>query len=164
MYQIQDFCDVRITASTTMGKVLLNGKRAISLAVIKRGSSNMDALKSKVKQTLETFSKAYPEIDFTVNRNQTELLDYTISSLSQNFVLAFILMFVAALLFMGDIKAPVIVAICMIEAMILTFLFFFIFNISLNTISLSGMVLVVGMMIDNALIVTENIANAVKHL
>lgn len=158
MYQIQDFCDVRITASTTMGKVLLNGKRAISLAVIKRGSSNMDALKSKVKQTLETFSKAYPEIDFTVNRNQTELLDYTISSLSQNFVLAFILMFVAALLFMGDIKAPVIVAICMIEAMILTFLFFFIFNISLNTISLSGMVLVVGMMIDNALIVTENIS------
>lgn len=158
LFQIKDFCQVGIGTAQTAGMALMNGQRAVMLAVIKQGNANMADLKEQVRRTIDTFGKAYPDIQFTINRNQTELLDYTISSLEQNFIIAFLLMFVAALLFMGDVRSPLVVGVCMAEAVVLTFLFFFVFDISLNTISLSGMVLVIGMMVDNALIVTENIS------
>lgn len=158
VFQVKDLCDVDIVASKSTGLAMLDGRRAVSLAVIKRASADMDDLKAEIGRTLNDFSRSYPEVEFSVNRNQTELLDNTISSLGQNFVLAFILMFVAALVFMGDVRTPLVVGICLVEAVILTFLSFFVFNISLNVISLSGLVLVIGMMVDNALIVTENIS------
>lgn len=158
LYHLSDFCNISLAPVNEKGLQLSQGKQAVSLAVIKRGEGNMDQLRAQIDQTLDNFREQYPEIDFKVTRNQTELLDYTISSLQQNFVLGFLLMFIAAVFFMGNLRTPVVTGISMAVALILTFLAFFIFKRTLNIISLSGMILVVGMMIDNAIIVTENIS------
>ena len=157
LIQLREFCDVAIVAENENGYSYSNGKRAVTLAIIKQSEENMDQMKASLQETTDYFSRLYPEIEFTQNRNQTELLDYTISNLVQNLILGFILVFIVTALFMGDMRASIIIGSSIIVAIIITFLLFYLFQVSLNIISLSGLILAVGMMIDNSVIVTENI-------
>lgn len=158
IYQIRDLCSVRVTPEDERGFSFVNGKRAVTLAIIKQSNENMENLKKAMNATIAHFRSLYPEIDFTVNRNQTELLDYTISNLKDNFLLGFLLICIVAFLFIGDIKSPAVIGISMIISLIICFQFFYFFDKSLNIISLSGLILALGMMIDNAIIITENIS------
>lgn len=157
MLQLCDFATVSIVAEGEDGYSYSDGKRAVTLAIIKQSEENMDAMKESLRSTADYFSTLYPEIEFTESRNQTELLDYTISNLVQNLILGFILVFIVTALFMGDMRASIIIGSSIVVAIIITFLLFYLFHVSLNIISLSGLILAVGMMIDNSVIVTENI-------
>ena len=156
--QLKDICDVQMVTRNEMGRSLAGGKRAVTLAIIKQGEENMANLRKDLKETTDYFTKIYPDIEFSITRNQTELLDYTISNLQQNFTLGFLFIFIVAFFFIGDVRSPLIIGITMITSVIITFSLFYICKISLNVISLSGMILAVGMMIDNAIIVTENVS------
>ena len=133
------------------------GKRAVTFAIIKQTDENMDALKEELYASIRYFEQQYPQIEFNISRNQTELLDYTISNLQENLILGFLLIFVVVFLFMRNMRSPLIIGISMISAVIITFIFFAVCKVSLNIISLSGLIMAVGMMIDNSIIVTENI-------
>lgn len=79
--QLKDFCRVNIVPVKEKGVSVSNGKRAVTLAVIKQADENMDKMKKSLVETMEYFQRVYPDIDFSISRNQTELLDYTISNL-----------------------------------------------------------------------------------
>ena len=156
--RLGDICSVQTVTRNEMGRSLAGGKRAVTLAIIKQSDENMDNLRIELKETTDYFKKIYPDIEFGITRNQTELLDYTISNLQQNFTLGFLFIFIVAVFFIGDVRSPLVIGITMITSVVISFFFFYIFKISLNVISLSGMILAVGMMIDNAIIVTENVS------
>ena len=156
--QLKEFCKVNIIPAKENGFVNYNGKRAVSLAIIKQADENMDNMKLAINETLDHFKKMYPDVDFSVSRNQTELLDYTISNLQQNLSLGFLFICIVAVLFLGDVKSPFIIGISMVVSIVISFLFFYLFNMSLNIISLAGLILALGMMIDSSIVVTENIS------
>jgi len=152
-----DFVDVELTSRIPSGYSLHNGKRAITLAIIKHSEESMDAMKEALQSTVDYFSDRYPDIEFSVTRSQTELLDFTISNLKQNLILGLALVFIVCALFMNGIRSSFIIGLSIIVGVILTFLLFYLFHVSINIISMSGLILAVGMMIDNSVIVTENI-------
>jgi len=157
IYQLKDLCTIQIAPEEERGFSIVNGKRAVTLAIIKHSAENMDNLKKALNETIDYFRRLYPEINFTVNRNQTELLDFTITNLKQNFIIAFILICLVAYLFLGDFKSPTVIGISMIVSLVICFQFFYFFGKSLNIISLSGLIIAIGMMIDNSIIITDNI-------
>ena len=61
-------------------------------------------MKEKLKETTDYFASLYPDIEFSVSRNQTELLDYTISNLQQNLSLGFLFIFIVAVLFLVNLR------------------------------------------------------------
>ncbi len=152
-----DLCDVALVGRTPDGYSIYDGKRAITMAVIKHSRESMASMKKALNSTIDYFSEQYPDIEFTQSRNQTELLEFTISNLEQNLILGLILVFFVCLLFMGDLRSPLVIGINILVALVVTFLLFYLFKVTLNIISLSGLILAVGMMIDNSVIVTENI-------
>ena len=156
--QLKDLCRVRMVTAGETGRSLAGGKRAVTFAIIKQSEENMDNLKAELKRTTDYFAAQYPDIDFSITRNQTELLDYTISNLQQNFTLGFLFIFIVAVFFIGDVRSPLIIGITMVVSVVITFFFFYLCKVSLNIISLSGLIMAVGMMIDNAIIVTENVS------
>lgn len=99
--QLKDFCRVNIVPVKEKGVSVSNGKRAVTLAVIKQADENMDKMKKSLVETMEYFQRVYPDIDFSISRNQTELLDYTISNLQQNLSLGFLFICLVAVLFLG---------------------------------------------------------------
>ena len=118
----------------------------------------MKNLKNSLGETITDLERSYPDVEFTINRNQTELLDYTISNLKENLSLGFLLVFIVALLFLGDAQSPIVIGISMVTALVTSFIFFYLFGQSLNIISLSGLILALGMMIDSSIIVTDIIS------
>lgn len=157
IFQLKDLAKVAVVPEKETGASLSNGKRAVTLAVIKQADENMDNMKEALQEVTAYFATVYPDIEFNVSRNQTELLDYTISNLKQNLSLGFIFICIVAILFLGDIKSPAVIGLSMVVSLIISFLFFYMFKMSLNIISLSGLILALGMMIDSSIIVTENI-------
>ena len=158
IFQLKDLAKIEVARQPETGMSLINGKRAVTLGVIKQADETMKSLKKSLHATLADLERTYPDVQFTVNRNQTELLDYTIANLRENLTLGFLLVFIVALLFLGDAKSPIIIGISMTTALLTTFIFFYLFGQSLNIITLSGLILAVGMMIDSAIIVTDIIS------
>ncbi|MBQ8529996.1 MAG: efflux RND transporter permease subunit [Parabacteroides sp.] len=163
IFQLKDLARVSIVPEKEVGASLSNGKRAVTLAVIKQADENMDNMKEALKEITDYFASVYPDIEFSISRNQTELLDYTISNLKQNLSLGFLFICIVAILFLGDIKSPTVIGLSMVVSLIISFLFFYLCHISLNIISISGLILALGMMIDSSIIVTENIAQYRAH-
>lgn len=157
IYQLKDIADIRLTTQKEEGISLYNGKRAITLGIIKQADENMANMQAVLDKTIHSLEETYPDIEFSSSQNQTELLDYTISNLQQNLILAFIFVCLVSTIFMSDIRSPLIIGLCMFVSLIISLLFFYLFHISLNVVSLTGLVLALGMMIDNSIIVTDNI-------
>ncbi|WP_099464516.1 efflux RND transporter permease subunit [Parabacteroides provencensis] len=157
IFQLKDLANIAIVPEKETGLSLAGNKRAVTLAVIKQSDENMDNMKEALKEVTDYFASVYPDIEFSITRNQTELLDYTISNLKQNLSLGFIFICIVAILFLGDVKSPAVIGLSMIVSLTISFLFFYLCNMSLNIISLSGLILALGMMIDSSIVVTENI-------
>jgi multidrug efflux pump subunit AcrB len=157
IFQMKELAQVEIIPEKEKGMALYNGKRAVSLAVIKQADENMANMKDALGQLIEHFRRSYPEIDFDVSQNQTELLDYTISNLQQNLIIAFIFVCLVSAVFMRDVRSPLMIGLSMFVSLIISLLFFYLCHISLNIVSLTGLILALGMMIDNSIIVTDNI-------
>lgn len=156
--QLKEFSRIAVVPVKEKGVSVSNGKRAVTLAIIKQADENMDNMKEALVGTMDYFKEIYPNIEFSVSRNQTELLDYTISNLQQNLSLGFLFICLVAVLFLGDVKSPFIIGLSMVVSIVISFLFFYLCKMSLNIISLSGLILALGMMIDSSIIVTENIS------
>jgi multidrug efflux pump subunit AcrB len=129
IFQLKDLAKIDVVRQSETGMSMVNGKRAVTIGIIKQADETIKNLRKSLDATLKDLEKSYPDIEYTVNRNQTELLDYTISNLQQNLLLGFLLVFMVAILFLGDARSPFIIGISMTTALITTFIFFFIFGI-----------------------------------
>lgn len=155
IFQMKDLATVAVARQPESGMSMVNGKRAVTLGVIKQSDETIRSLRQSLQETLNDLERTYPDIAFTVNRNQTELLDYTIANLQENLLLGFLLVFIVAMLFLGDARSPFIIGLSMTTALITTFIFFFLFGHSINIITLSGLILALGNMIDSSIVVTD---------
>ncbi|MDR1783203.1 MAG: efflux RND transporter permease subunit [Dysgonamonadaceae bacterium] len=155
--QLKDIAKVELVPEKETGMSFYNGKRAITLAIIKQSEENMANMQKAIDKVIDNLRKKYPEIEFNSSQNQTELLDFTISNLQQNLILAFLFVCFVSALFMRDVKSPIIIGLSMLISLIISLLFFYLFKVSLNVVSLTGLILALGMMIDNSIIVTDNI-------
>jgi multidrug efflux pump subunit AcrB len=157
IYQLKDLAKVETAPEKEKGMAIYNGKRAIVLSVIKQSEENMSNMQKAMNKEVEQFRKDFPEIEFNITQNQTELLDYTISNLQQNLLLAFIFVFLISVIFLKDGRLSVIIGLGLFVSLVISLLFFYLFNISLNVVSLTGLILASGNMIDNSIVVGDNI-------
>lgn len=157
LLQIKDIAMVIVHPAKRTGLVRSDGEDAVCLAVIKQSEAKMSDLKSAMDRLMDSFAKDYPQLRFEITRDQTRLLEYTINNLLQNIIVALILASVIIFLFMRDFRSPVLVILTMPVALIFSMLCFYAIGLTLNIISLSGLLLGVGMMTDNTVILVDNI-------
>lgn len=157
LYQIKELATVKEEPQKQTGIVKSDGKSAITMAIIKQADARMSDLKKEINHLTDVFRIDYPHIDFTITRDQTALLDYSIDNLTQNLLLGIFLACAVIFFFMQDFRSPILVTITIPIALIVSMLFMFMARISINIISLSGIVLGIGMMVDNSIIVIDNI-------
>jgi multidrug efflux pump subunit AcrB len=157
IFKMKELADIEIVPVKEKGMILYNGKQAVSLAIIKQAEENMSRMEKELGKTIDTFRELYPDIEFSISQNQTELLNYTIGNLQQNLLLAFLFIWLISIFFLKDFKTPLIIGISLFISLIISLLFFYLFHLSMNVVSLTGLILALGMMVDNSIIVTDNI-------
>ena len=154
---LRDIADISLQPQKPQGNIKLNTNHAVSLAVIKQSDAKMAELKKELEILVSHFKKDYPELDFSVTRDQSKLLEYSISNLGQSLIIGGSLAFLVMFLFLRERKAPWLIGISIPVSLLLSLFLFYLTGLSINIISLSGLILGVGMMIDNSIIVIDNI-------
>ncbi len=157
LFRIGDVARVSQVPAKRAGLVRAGGHAAVTLAVIKQSDARMGDLKNGIRALLDQFKADYPQLDFQPTRDQTQLLEYSIRNLIWNIVLGVLLACVVIFFFMQDFRSPALVSLTMPSALIFSMLVFYLAGLSLNIISLSGLLLSVGMMADNTIILIDNI-------
>jgi multidrug efflux pump subunit AcrB len=155
--KLKELAGVVLQPQQPQGSVRFNANGAVSLAIIKQSDARMAGLRKELDLMVSYFREDYPELEFSVTRDQTRLLEYSISNLGQSLLIGGLLAFLSMFLFLRERRAPWLIGISIPVSLIITLLFFYLAGLSINIISLSGLVLGVGMMIDNSIIVIDNI-------
>lgn len=157
LFRLKELARVIEHPRKRQGLIMSDGRSAISLAVVKQSDARMSKLKAEIDKQLAQFGRDYPDVEFTVTRDQTELLDYSIDNLIRNIIFGALLACLVILFFMRDFKSPLLVILTIPVTLIVSVLVFYLLHISINIISLSGLVLGIGMMVDNSIVVVDNI-------
>lgn len=155
--QLKDLAKVSIQEQKLRGLYTFNGKRAVCLSIIKQSDTQLLKLRKELNTQIEHFKEDYPQLEFSISQDQTELLDLSINNLIGNILFGGLCTFVMIFFFMNDLKTPILIGIVIPVSLVVTFLCFYLFHISINIVSLAGLVLGIGEIIDSAIIVIENI-------
>lgn len=157
LLQLKDLCEISEEPVNNNGIVRHGKAKAVTLAVIKQNDARMEALRDGIDTLLGELRDTYPGVDFSVTRDQTRLLTYSIQNLGWNLLLGIVLACLMLLIFLRNPRVLLLIIISIPLTLLLTALCFYLLHISLNVISLSGLILGVGMMVDNSIIVIDNI-------
>lgn len=164
LLRLGDLCEVEHRPSSNgRGLIRHNGRRAVTMAVVKQPQAKMEDLQANIDTLMAELRMEFPDIAFDLTRDQTQLLSYSIDNLKTNFLLGALLACLVLFVFMRSIRLPLLVIISIPLSLILTLLSFRILDISLNVISLSGLILGVGMIVDNSIIVIDNIRQRLQR-
>ncbi len=157
LLQLKDVAKVEQREQKQKGMYTFNGQRAVCLAIIKQSDAQLLQLRTKLNALVQDLRQDYPNLTFSVSQDQTELLEVSINNLLGNLLTGALLTFVMIFFFLNDRKIPLLIGLVIPISLIVTFLGFYLLGLSINIVSLAGLVLGMGEIIDSAIIIVENI-------
>jgi len=153
--QIADFEETQEQSQTIH---LSNLKNGIVLTLHKQSNAQMDKLIPKIYEIKGILEKEYPFLYFELSQNQYTLLEAGISNLQNDLFWGGLFAFLILFVFIGNYQIPFIIGVILPTSLVMSFLVFWVFGTSINIVSLSGLALGLGMTIDNAIIIFDNIS------
>jgi HAE1 family hydrophobic/amphiphilic exporter-1 len=137
----------------------VNNNEAIELAIYKEGDANTVTVAKAVNAKLAELEKTLPEeLSFTVIYDQSEFIVNAVDEVKNAAIVGGVLAMLVLYLFLGNFFNTIIISLAIPVSIIATFNLMFANDISLNIMSLGGIALAVGLLVDNAIVVLENIA------
>ncbi|MGQ0814225.1 MAG: efflux RND transporter permease subunit [Gemmatimonadota bacterium] len=134
-----------------------NGREGVGLLVFKESGANTVRVTREVEKVLDQLRTEYPAVQVEIASAQAGFVSGAISNLVQEMILGGLLAFLVLVLFLRDTRLPIAVALAIPISVVVTFALLHAFGVSLNIMSLGGLALGVGMLVDNSIVVIENI-------
>jgi len=134
-----------------------NGIESVGLLLFKESGANTVRVADRVDEVVEQLRAEYPEVQLDVAMSQAGFISDAISNVVQALVFGGVLAFLVLFLFMRDVRYPVAVALAIPISVVASFALLDLAGVSLNIMSLGGLALGVGMLVDNSIVVLENV-------
>ncbi|NLN48698.1 MAG: efflux RND transporter permease subunit, partial [Clostridiales bacterium] len=154
---LHDIADVAHTNKPVDSYSRTNGKSSISLSLQKQTNANTVSVTRAVKNELSIIEKEYPDLNIDIVFDQGNFIEKAISSVANNAVIGGLLAVLILFVFLKNMRTTFIIATAIPISIISTFVLMFFAGVSINIVSLGGLALGVGMLVDNAIVVLENI-------
>ncbi|BBN59735.1 efflux RND transporter permease subunit [Hydrogenovibrio marinus] len=157
--KVKDVAKVRIDSLYRNGAVTDSGKgEAVQGLVIALRGANAKQVVESVQKRLDELKPSLPKgISLSVFYNRSALVDKAISTVSSALIEAVILVVLVLVVFLGNLRAAITVSLILPMAALMTFILMNTFGLSANLMSLGGLAIAVGMLVDAAVVVVENI-------
>ena len=156
--RVRDVARVELGSSTYALRSLLNNKPAAALPISQRPGSNALETSQQVRETMARLKKSFPEgVDYSIVYDPTVFVRESIQAVGHTFVEALILVVLVVLVFLQTWRASIIPLLALPVSLIGTFSIMLALGFSLNTLSLFGLVLAIGIVVDDAIVVVENV-------
>ena len=154
---IRDIAKVYDTYSDTSTYSRTNGEESISLSITQESDANTVDVVNAVLKELDALCKEYPKFNYVTIFEQGSYIENAIGSVAESAIAGAILAILILLLFLGSFRTSMVIGLTMPVSVITTFIGMFFSGMTLNVVSLGGLALGVGMLVDNAVVVIENI-------
>lgn len=155
---LKDVAKVEDGIAQPIGDVHINGENGVILNIYRQSDANVVSAATAVIESLDEIKRSLPnDVEINVLTNKAEFIEQSISNLLMTGIQAVVLVVLILLAFLRSGRSALIIAISIPVSIITTFLVMDLGNVSLNIISLSGLTLAVGMVVDDAVVVLENI-------
>ena len=136
----------------------LDGEPSVTLAVFQLPGSNALETAEAIRDKMEELKADFPEgVDYRIVYDTTVFVDESITSVYHTLIEAFVLVFIVVLVFLQNWRATIIPMIAVPVSLIGTFAVMAVLGFSLNNLSLFGLVLAIGIVVDDAIVVVENV-------
>lgn len=161
---LKDVANVRDTIRDMKIEELVNGKKAIRLIVMKQSGANTVKVAKEVRETISKIQKDLPpDVKIEPIFDSSTFISQSISNLSQTLLYALIFVIIVVLFFLGRWRATFIVVLTIPISLIVAFIYLGLTGNSINIISLSSLSLAIGMVVDDAIVVLENISSHIER-
>lgn len=157
LLQLKELVSVKLKEARAKGAYWLDGKPALIMGVRKKSDAQLYALHHEMNVLLQSFKEDYPELKFKLTNDQSSLLLASIENLFSSLFYGALFAVFVLFVFYLEWKVPILVGTIIPVSLILSFIGFYLAEISINTISLAGLLLGIGLMIDNSIIIIDNI-------
>jgi multidrug efflux pump subunit AcrB len=154
--RIEDVAAVRDTLEKTQTIAKLNGKEGVSIFMYKKGDGNIIKVMEDTRAYITNFEKTHPGVDISVRNDGSIDVKNGIGALSRNALMGILLVFVSLFFFLGWRNAAF-ASTGIPIALLITFIVVPLFGVTLNNLTIFGLIIVVGMVVDNSIVVLENI-------
>ncbi|MCD6116961.1 efflux RND transporter permease subunit [bacterium] len=158
LIRIRDVALVRDTYGRPRNISRINGFPAIVVNVEREAGSNIVEVINRIEQKLKDLEKKLPQgLTMIVDNDQSLPIRNNLRSLGERALFSIFVIFIVLYIFIRSFKVPLIIISTIFFSTLLTITLFFIFHISLNLLTLAGLALGFGMLVDNAIVVVENV-------
>ena len=155
---LKDIATVQLGGDFRRGALDLNGREAVGGTVVMRTGENAKAVIERVKQKIEEISPSLPPgVSIRPFYDRSELIDRTIDTLKHALVEEIILVTLAHIIFLWHFRSILIVTLPLPISILISFLLMKEFGITSNIMSLTGLAISIGVLVDAAIVVTENV-------
>lgn len=142
----------------------VNGKKGATIVVQKQTGANSVEVMKKIRAQLPQIQKDLPrDIHLQEVMNTTDNIENSISSLVETVVLACLFVIIVVLFFLGEWRATIIIMVTIPVSLIASFIYLFITGNTINIISLSSISIALGMVVDDAIVVLENVTTHIER-
>ncbi len=162
--QLADVATIRRGAAEPQSAYHGNGKPAIALNIQRALSGNALHTIDQVAEVLPALEGAYPGIEFYVPDNQGDLIGLSVGNMKGALRDAVIMTVIVIFLFLADLRGMILAAISIPFTYVLTFMVMWLVGFEFNMVTLTAVVIAVGMLVDDAIVVLENIDRHYKTL
>ncbi len=161
---IRDIATVKDTIKDLSLDEKTNGREAVRLIVAKQTGANTVQVCSDVRKELAKIQKQLPtDVKIEKIYDSSENIQNSINSLEESILYALLFVVLVVLFFLGKWRATIIIGITIPIALIVAFIYLGVADSSLNIISLSSLTIAIGMVVDDAIVVLENITRHVER-
>ncbi|QDZ08637.1 multidrug efflux RND transporter permease subunit [Sphingomonas panacisoli] len=162
--RVSDVARVELGASDYNSNTYISGKPTVILAVFQRPGSNALAAAKQVSAEMEAMATKFPKgLGYRVIYNPTEFISQSIDAVMHTLFEAIVLVVLVILVFLQKWRAAIIPVVAIPVSLIGTFAVLAALGYSLNNLSLFGLVLAIGIVVDDAIVVVENVERNLEH-
>lgn len=162
---IKDVGDVKISDIATITYIdntgeeyaKMNGNDGILLAIFKASTASTNDVSDRVTKAMEAMEEKYPGLAVTTLLDQGDYIDILVKSVLESMIMGAVLAIIILAFFLKDVKPTIVVAISIPLSVLLAIVCMYFSKISLNIMTLAGLALGIGMLVDNSIVVIENI-------
>lgn len=155
--RLKDVADIAMTDNSAESYARVNGNSAVVLTIQKGSTASTSEVSKEANRAIEQMQEKYPGLRITPLMDQGDYIQMTVSSVLSNLAWGGVLAVIVLAIFLKDFKPTLVVALSIPISLMFAVVLMYFSGVTLNMISLSGLALGVGMLVDNSIVVIENI-------
>ncbi|HEY4716919.1 MAG TPA: efflux RND transporter permease subunit [bacterium] len=161
---LRDIATVEDSFKETESIVRINGKPGVLLMIQKQSGINTLDVAKKVKEKIAELEMSLPQdIHFYLSQDASEFIQQSINNLTDALLYGGLLVLLVVFIFLRQLAGSIIIGITIPFSLIISFIFMYLFNYTINIMSLTALAIAVGMVVDDAIVIYENIFRHKDH-